>query len=350
MGFRRAAVVMAGGSGTRFWPVSTPEKPKQFLRLASAHQTLLEQSVGRIQPLVGEDLFIATTPELLDATKALLPKISPNRILVEPAKRNTLGALVWATAQLMCKYGQMSRHLSIAVLTADHMISPDDDFRDTATKAFKLAEENDALVTIGVPTTRPATEYGYIEKGAELGPGAWYASRFIEKPAEATAIDLVANGNCLWNSGMFFWTINSFIRELKGTQPAAFDIIKDIVSAVTSDNDAAAKKRFEDVEATSIDYGVMERAANVVVVSADFKWDDLGSWDALIRGQEGDSDGNVGRGNCRLVETHGSVVLNESAGLRVNVLGADDLIVVVTDQEVLVCPKSKAQDVRKLAD
>ena len=350
MGFRRAAVVLAGGSGTRFWPVSTPEKPKQFLRLASAHQTLLEQSVGRIQPLVGEDLFVATTPELRGATTALLPKVSPQRILVEPSKRNTFGALVWITAQLMCKYGQMSRHLSVAILTSDHMISPDDGFRDTATKAFKIAEENDALVTIGVPTTRPATEYGYIEKGAELGPGAWYASRFIEKPAEATAIDLVANGNCLWNSGMFFWTINSFIRELKGTQPAAFDIIKDIVSAVTSDNDAAAKKRFEDVEATSIDYAVMERAANVVVVSADFKWDDLGSWDALIRGQVGDADGNVERGNCRIEGSHRCVVLNETEGLRVNVLGAEDLIVVVANGEVLVCPKNKAQEVRKLAD
>ena len=361
MGFRRVAVIMAGGSGTRFWPVSTPERPKQFLRLASDDESLLQQSVGRIVPLVGEaGVHIATTAGLVEATRTECPQVPGENVFGEPHRRNTLGALVWATAVLQARdkdaqagslhhNGDSWRELSLAVLTADHMIGPPERFRGTVEKAMSIAEERGSLVTIGIAPDRPATEYGYVETGAEIG-GGWEVARFTEKPDEATAEEFVASGSHLWNSGMFFWTLGSFCDELSRTMPDARAALAEIAGALGEGDESKAAEQFGGLTNVSVDYAVMERAENVAVVKAEFEWDDLGSWDALGRILPSDEAGNVAHGAARTVESEGCVVYNGLDGTAVSVLGMKDAVVVVTDGQVLVCPRSRVQDVGRLAD
>ena len=207
-----------------------------------------------------------------------------------------------------------------------------------------------SLVTIGIAPDRPATEYGYVEMGAEIGGGAWGAARFTEKPDEATAKEFVASGRCLWNSGMFFWTLGSFCDELSKTMPEARTALDEIASALGEGDESKAAERFASLTNVSVDYAVMERAESVAVVKAEFEWDDLGSWDALGRILPADEDGNGAHGAARTVESDGCVVYNGSAGTAVSVLGMKDAVVVVTDGEVLVCPRSRVQDVGGLAD
>ncbi len=350
MGFRRVAVIMAGGSGTRFWPVSTAERPKQFLRLASPDASLLEQAVARITPVVGADVIVATSEPLIAATRSALPALDPSKVIGEPSKRNTLGALVWASAHLMATHQDSLDELSIAVLTADHLISPDLGFQQTVDRAMSLAEESGALVTIGIPTSRPATEYGYIEIGEALGTDAWRASRFTEKPDADAAAKFVSSGTYLWNSGMFFWTLRSFLDQLHSAEPDAASVLEGLTKALVQKDQTGAAKLFESLASTSIDYALMERSNNVAVVAAEFEWDDLGSWDALSRSLTGDDRGNVTQGQARLVGSDGCVVYNDTSDQRVTVLGLEDVVVAVTGGEVLVCKKDLSQDVRDLAD
>ncbi len=350
MGFRRVAVIMAGGSGTRFWPVSTAERPKQFLKLASPTASLLEQSVARIAPMVGRDLYVATSEPLIAATRSALPALEPSHVIGEPTRRNTLGALVWASANLMASSSGSWQDFSVAVLTSDHLISPDAGFQETVGHALTLAEETGALVTIGITPTRPATEYGYIEVGDALSDHAWKAERFAEKPDAQLASQFVDSGNYLWNSGMFFWTLASFRDQLKAAQSEAAQALDEIAHALGSGDLDGATRSLEKLPSTSIDYALMEKARNVAVVKAGFDWDDLGSWDSLSRSLPNDERGNVEQGEVRLVDSEGCVVYNDTTDQRVTVLGLEDVVVSVTDGEVLVCAKSRSQDVRDLTD
>jgi mannose-1-phosphate guanylyltransferase len=250
----------------------------------------------------------------------------------------------------MAQHGERWDTLTVAVLTADHAISPDEAFRATVARAMGVAEETRALVTIGIPPTRPATEYGYIETGDAIGEGAWSARGFKEKPDSETASTFVASGRMLWNSGMFFWTLRAFMDELTVAQPAAAEVCERVAAMLAAGDEAGAAKAFAELPSISIDYALMEHASNVAVVGADFSWDDLGSWDALSRSLEGDAAGNVVQGEARLVESKGCVVYNDVPDQRVTVLGLEDVVVAVTDGEVLVCRKDRSQDVRGLAD
>lgn len=348
MGFRRAAVVMAGGSGTRFWPVSTATRPKQFLPLASPDRSLLEQSLERIQPLVGDDLFVATSLDLVEPSHKLVGHLAPGRVFGEPHRRNTLGALIWAAARIGMSYP--GEEVTLAVLTADHLIQPDGAFLETVETAMSLAESSPSLVTIGITPSRPATEFGYVELGENVLERAWRAKRFCEKPTSEVAEEFVSSGRHLWNSGMFFWTLSTFRRSLADANPDAAAVLSQVEDRLAHADEAGAASAFASLQNISIDYALMERADNVVVVESRFLWDDLGSWDALSRSLEKDQEGNVAVGPVRLVESRGSIVYNQGGKARINVLGMDDVVVVATETEILVCPKNKAQDVRKLAD
>lgn len=350
MAFRRVALVMAGGSGTRFWPVSTTDRPKQFLKLASPDESLLAQSVSRVLPMFGDDVYVATAEPLMQASRDELPDLATSHVYGEPARRNTLGALVWSTARLMAELGEDWKSVSVAVLTADHLIEPAEGLIKTIQSALDLAETSGALVTIGIPPSRPATEYGYIEKADKIGDQAWQVARFTEKPDAEKAMGFIATGNFLWNSGMFFWTLRGFYDALRTVDPTAAQVIDQVVTSLENGDEEEAKYMFGQLGSNSIDYALMEKAPNVAVVAAQFEWDDLGSWDALSRSLPADVRGNVSQGNARLVDSDRCVVYNESSGQRVSILGIEDIVVAVTDGEVLVCKKDRAQDVRKLAD
>lgn len=346
---RRYAVIMAGGSGERFWPVSKRDRPKQFLRLSSPDQSLLQEAVERAIDLVGADsTIIATGLPFAERSVQECSQLSADNVWAEPAKRNTTGCQVWVAANLIARHTDDWPDVSIAVLTADHRIAPPAGFKSTVENALDQAEKTGALVTIGIWPTRPETGYGYIELGASI-EGAHVAHAFREKPDLATAETYLESRNHLWNSGMFFWTLGAFMAEMEHAQPEIAASVRTIAGLIHSGDHRAATQEFERLPSISIDYALMERAKRVVVVDSQFEWDDLGAWDSLRRSYEPDGDGNVSLGSVRLMESRDCVVYNETTGQKISLLGVEGLVVVATDDAILVCPADRSQDVRALA-
>lgn len=345
---KQFAVIMAGGSGERFWPLSRQNHPKQLLRLTNPQQTLLEEAVVRIAPLVGrENVRIATSTTILEPVRAsgLLP---PECVFAEPCRRNTLGALVWAVATLAASLPD-GEDFSMAVLTADHMILQPPLFRQTVASALDVAERHGALVTIGVAPTRPETGYGYIELDAATSMGGGFrVASFREKPALDVAREYIDTGRFLWNSGMFFWLGSSFRRELSEAAPEAAGVLDQIVAALRAGDRARAEAAFETLPSVSIDYALMEKATRVAVVPGRFAWDDVGAWDALERTMPRDDDGNVAIGAVAEVGAHGCVFYNDAPGVTIAAVGVQDLVVVVSKDAVLVVPKDQAQRVKEI--
>ncbi|MBL8088036.1 MAG: NTP transferase domain-containing protein [Chthonomonas sp.] len=354
---RRIAIVMAGGSGERFWPLSRLHRPKQLLNLASPDRTLLAQTVDRLQPtFAAENIFIATAPHLVAPSQSALPELPAGNVQAEPHKRNTAGCLIWVAANLLAQDADARSSVTMAVIAADHRISPDDRFRDTIDTALGVAESTGGIVTIGIPPSRPETGYGYIE--ADSGRTALGTSlvpvlpvrQFREKPDHSTAEAFLVHGGFYWNSGTFFWTLATFLTELELAAPELYAATMRIAELLRSGDQTMADEAFAALPSISIDYALMEKARTVYVAKAAFDWDDVGAWDALDRSLSPDSAGNVVRGDVHAVESSQSIVINESATMTVCTLGVEGLVVVVTEDAVLVLPKDRAQDVRRVVE
>ncbi len=353
---QRYAVIMAGGSGERFWPASRQARPKQLLRLTDPERTMLGEAIDRIAPLIPpERVLIATNEILAEPIRRGLPEVPPGNVIAEPAKRNTAACLALATAHLRLRHGDTP--VTMAVLTADHKIADPERFRQTVDAALTFAETNDALVTIGVRPTRPETGYGYIEIEAKLAPASGAPSpadvrpvaRFREKPDLATAREFAVSGHHLWSSGMFFWRTDSLSRGLARHMPALASALPALATAVESADQSSLLSHFSALDDISIDVGLMERAANVHVIPASFAWDDVGAWDALSRTRDGDAQGNVATGDPVLIESHDCIVYNEAGPERIALalIGVRDLVVAATADAVLVCARDRVQDVRR---
>ncbi|MCL5269285.1 MAG: sugar phosphate nucleotidyltransferase [bacterium] len=362
-------VIMAGGSGERFWPLSRARRPKQLLRLASPNETMLEESIRRLGELIPpERILIATSRLLREPIRAALgamreagggaSKVLPaDNVIAEPCKRNTGGCLAYAAAQILARHpGRDPDTIAMAVVTADHHIDNPAAFRATMAAALDAARAGDALATIGVPPTRPETGYGYIEvaadaptlPGAEDRPPVYPVARFREKPDRAAAEEYLRTGRFFWNSGMFFWTLGTFMRELEYAHAPLATATRGLAAALGAGDDARVEALFESLEDISIDYALMEKARRVVMARAAFGWDDIGAWDALDRGYPADAAGNVTSGDPVAIDTRRCIVINEAGAVRMAVatIGLEDMIVVATDDAVLVAPKSRAQDVK----
>ena len=348
-GSSRVGVVMAGGYGERFWPLSRPERPKQLLKLTHPKQNMLEQAIGRLEPLVSE-MYVSTSRLLGPAIEG--SKILPaDRLLCEPARRGTLGALCWTVAGLIALGRE---NATVAVVTADHSIGDVSGFRESVKAAFTVAEAAGGFVTLGIRPTRPETGYGYIEIDAlksirlKSGATAYRSSAFLEKPNAEMAVDFMTSGRHLWNGGMFFFKVSEFMSELERAQPQAFEITNRVVAALKAGKPAEADRAFEELPDESIDKAVMEKAETLHVIPVEFPWDDVGAWDALARTLESDQDGNVTLGPSHLLDVRSSVVVNDDPTRIVAVLGLEDVVVVNTHDAVLVCHKSEAQRVKQL--
>lgn len=344
MDWRRISIVMAGGSGERFWPVSTAEKPKQFLRLAHPEKTLIEQSLERAR-LLG-DAYVATNRLFSQITTSVCG-LAEDHVFAEPDKRNTLGCLVWVAGSLMARFPDEASRISLAVLTADQRIHPTEAFVDCARLALDAAERSGAISVLGITPTRPETGFGYIEAG-DPDERLSRVIKFHEKPDHETAIRYLEQGGFTWNSGMFFLTLPTLLNELERQQPEAFSAANTIGRALLAGDLVAAQSAFASLVSNSFDKAVMEGAENVMVVRADFEWDDLGSWDALRRSTESDGDGNVAVGPSRFLESNGNSVYIDGTAQTVSVLGVEGLVVVVTPDHVMVVPESRAQEVKRL--
>jgi len=349
---RRAGVIMAGGSGERFWPLSRRQRPKQLLRLTSETQTMLGEAVSRLEPVIPpEHVYIVTGKHLVAPIRDAQVGIPDENVIAEPCKRNTSGALAYAAAHLVAKYGLPADAISMAVTTADHLVSDGTKFCASVEIALDAAESRDALATFGVVPTRPETGYGYIQipESADDNP-VHPVTAFHEKPNRERAEDFMASGRYFWNSGMFFWKISAFLYELETARPELAKATSAMIEAMRAGNEADVEAVFEGLEDVSIDYALMEHAKNVVVVRADFPWDDIGAWPALDRTYKRDENGNVTAGDPIVVESEDCIVYNEpgAEAMAVGVVGVEDLVVVVTSDAVLVMPKDRAQDVRQV--
>jgi mannose-1-phosphate guanylyltransferase len=336
---------MAGGSGERFWPLSRKLRPKQLLRLTDPSKTMLQEAVDRIAPLVGRDnVYVATATHLEGPIKAanIVPEAN---VIAEPDKRNTLGCLSWVTATFISRG---MNDISVSILTADHVIESPDVFRHTVDKALSLSEENNGLVTMGVPPTRPETGYGYIESGRKINEFAKKVVRYREKPDLETAQSFLEDGNFYWNSGMFFWTQAAFVQELNDTQPETVQIINRMAEALGQGHHDKAVAEFRNIPNISIDYALMEKASQVYVVQAEFPWDDVGSFDSLFRTMEKDESGNVLIGQVTCKDCSGCIFYNDSFEGVLTAVGLKDIIMVQTDDVVLAAPTSDAQRVKEL--
>ncbi len=284
-------------------------------------------------------------------------------IIAEPAKRNTAPCLALSASFIARKYltiGYTENDISIAILTADQCISPDEGFIQTVETAMKYIEKNDAIATIGIQPTRAETGYGYIEIEERYDAKAIAAYvkqvlRFCEKPDVAMAANYVESGRFLWNSGMFFWRLDVFCEAMKanlsevgGRIDEMSECYKDLTGKYIRGANDAVRGIYEEFPSISIDYGLMERAKNVVVVNALFAWDDIGAWDSLDRIREKNKHGNIISGMASVVDSHDSIIINETTGDRViAAVGIDNMVVVMTDDAVLICPKDRAQEVKK---
>lgn len=328
-------LILAGGSGTRFWPLSTPERPKQLLPLAG-DRPLLAQAVRRLDGLVAPDhILIITGPYLVERVTALVPEVPPAQVLAEPRAASTAPALTWG-ARWIANRDPGAQLLS---LHADWAVSDEGAFRRSAERALAVAREHDVLVTVGVKPTRVETGYGYIVPGAPLGRSARRVRRFVEKPTPARATLLRRRG-ALWNTGLFAWGVERFLAE---ASTHARELRPGLPALAAGD----APGFFAAVTPAPVDIAVLERTRRLAVVTGTFRWDDIGSWDALFRIRPVDPRGNVTVGNLTLDDDVRRCVLwSESEHLAVS--GITDLIVVRANGHTLVMPTGHAGRLKSL--
>lgn len=348
MGLLRA-VIMAGGSGTRFWPLSRQRAPKQFLRLFG-QRSMLQQAFDRLRGLVPtRDVRVITGQHHQELVAAQLPELDPDQIVAEPTGRDTAPCLALAAA-LMVEEDPDARML---VLAADHLIPSVERFQTAVKAALELVDRHPAaLVTFGIPPTRPATAYGYVRRGEPVleshGVPIVRVQSFHEKPSEATARTYLDSGEYYWNSGLFCWRAQTLLDELERHAPDIRSGVAKIAAAWnTPDREATLASEFPQLRKISIDYAVMEHSSDVYMVEAPFAWDDVGSWLALERVLEPDGDQNVGIGERLSLDTR-KCTLVSSPGHLVATIGVEDLIVVGTSDVTLVARREDEQTVKQL--
>lgn len=334
----RWAVVLAGGMGSRFWPLSSAERPKQLLPLAGT-QPLLADTVERLAPLVSaERVLVVTSRALAGAVRAALPQLPAANVLSEPRAASTAPALAWATAHA----ARADADAAIVSVHADWAVADGDAFREAAAGALLLAQSEDLLVTVGARPTRVETGYGHIVPGAPLGAGGGGRRiiRFVEKPDAVTAQSLMFQG-ALWNTGMFVWTARRFRAEVVAHAP---ELAPGLAALDRGDVDGF----FAAVTPVSVDVGIFERTQRGAVLTGDFGWDDVGSWAALRRVRAADAAGNVAHGEVHLVDSERCVAWSEGGPIVVH--GLSDVVVVHARGLTLVTTAERAPDLKRLLD
>jgi len=344
---QRFAVVMAGGSGTRFWPASRAAQPKQFLPLGGdGRETLLQASVRRMAALLGEQqVLVVTSAHHADLVREQLPTLPALNVLLEPIGRNTAPCLAWAAAHAR----RRAANAVIAAIPADPHIGDEQAYGRAIERALSAAEAG-PIATIGIVPSRAETGYGYLELGPELSPGVRRVAAFVEKPTRERAERFLKGGNHLWNCGMFCFRADALLRAVDRHLPGLGAFVRRADAAAERGAEAAlVAAEYAALEKISIDYGVMEKESDIVVVPASFGWDDVGSWAAAFELANKDASGNAGDAERLALDAQGCYV-RAPAGKLVALLGVRDLVVVDTGDALLVLPRDRAQSVGQVIE
>ena len=338
---------MAGGRGERFWPKSRKSLPKQFLSLTDDGKTMIQLTVERILPLVKmEDIYISTNRDYKELVRQQLPEIPEENILCEPVGRNTAPCIGLGAVHMRKKYEDAVMY----VLPSDHLIKYTSIFLSTLTDAGEVAEQGENLVTLGITPDCPETGYGYIKFLPDQMLGrAFEVDRFVEKPDLETAKEYVASEQYLWNSGMFIWKVSTILKNLETYLPETYQGLNRIADAIgTEEEELVLEKEFSAFQSESIDYGIMEKAKNIYILSGSFGWDDVGSWLAVDRIKKSNEFGNVINGNAVTVDTKNCII--QGGKKLIATVGIEDIIVVDTEDALLICEKDSAGNIKKVLE
>lgn len=341
------ALIMAGGKGTRFWPLSTEEKPKQFLKLIG-NETMIQMTVKRIKPIIPiERIFVCTCEMYVHLVKEQLPELPERNIIVEPEGRNTAPCIA-LSAFVIKKY---FNDATMVVLPSDHLIKDEEEFRSVIRTANEFVESNEsAIITLGMKPSRPETGYGYIKCGKDEKRlnchNVIKVKAFIEKPNREKAERYLSSGSYLWNGGMFLWSVENILNQIKQYSTDTYEALHQISKVKDENLQQLINNNYKSTEAISIDYAVLEKSKDIYVIPSDFGWDDVGSWEALDRYREKDEAGNVLVGKSKALKAQNNLVISSSHNIVIE--GLSDIYVIENDGKILIGRKSNVANVKEL--
>lgn len=340
------AVIMAGGVGSRFWPVSKPENPKQFHDLMGTGKSLLQHTYDRLLPLIpAENILISTNEKYKNLVLQQLPRLTENQLVLEPAMRNTAPAILYAALKIHTQ----NPDAQILIAPSDHWIDKESVFLQNLEIAFETCSQRDVLMTMGIVPTYPNTGYGYIQFQNQA-EGIKKVNRFTEKPNYENAVKFIQSGDYLWNAGIFIWSSKSILKAFENYLPTTYELfLKGEKQYNTPSENDFIEENYPNAENISVDYAILEKADNVFVIPVDMGWNDLGTWGALHQKLEKDSQGNaVVNAQTFFIESTGNMIRTES-GKKVIVKGLQDYIIVEKDDILLILPQKDEQSIKEIS-
>ena len=344
-------VIMAGGIGSRFWPMSTPQRPKQFIDVLGCGRTLIQLTIDRFGDLVSpENTWVVTSANYAELVREQLPQIPQKNILLEPCRRNTAPCIAYVSWRIKA----IDPRANIVVTPSDHVVMNIDEFRRVIASAVRFTAETDSILTLGMKPTRPETGYGYIQADLSVASARnreiFRVDAFKEKPDLATAERYIRRNNYFWNSGLFIFRVSTIVNALRIYAPEISEIFESLLPVYdTPGEQAAINEQFPRCPSISVDYAIMEKAEEIFVFPADFGWSDLGTWGSLHERSEKDASGNACIGSdIRMVESHNCIV-HTTEERRVVIQGLDDFIVAEKDRTLLICRRSEEQRISQLS-
>lgn len=353
------AVIMAGGVGTRFWPKGTTRLPKQFIKIADDHHTLLQQAYRRLEGVFSDArIFVVTNIIYKNEVRKQLPKIPEENIICEPIGRNTAPCI-----GLACLFiNQFESKANVLVVAADHLIGDQKEFHRVIKCGLKFVNDNGGIVTLGIHPTKPETGYGYIQydsdkvinveldsMGESTNEKVYKVKTFAEKPNQDVASAFLESGDFLWNSGMFIFRTDTMMEEIENFMPELNESLKTLNEYLLS-NDfmKVLEKEYSKLKSISIDYGVMEKAKDVYIIRSHFGWNDVGAWDEVYNIKEKDANGNVNQGRTVTINTKNCLIINDLK--MAATIGVEDLLIINTENGLLICKRGEAQNVKEVVD
>lgn len=338
------AIIMAGGVGSRFWPVSKESFPKQFHDMLGTGETLIQKTFNRLSNIIPkENIIILTNSRYNDLVFEQLPQLTQKQVILEPAMRNTAPCILYASLKIQ----KENKDAIVIVAPSDHWIENENAFTQNVEQSFKYCEKNDVLMTLGIKPTFPNTGYGYIEYNKTATTSIKQVQQFREKPDYNTAKEFISKGNFLWNAGIFVWSVNSVINAFKKNQPELYQLFETGYKAYnTGFEDDFIRDNYGKANNISVDYAIMESSKNVCVLPATFDWNDLGTWGSLYDKREKDEANNAIVNTRVLAENASGNMIKTNTNKIVVVDGLDDYIIVDENEVLLIFPKSKEQDIK----